>query len=82
MGWDISPLIFIDDGYSAKSTDRPQLNKLLAKFNKECSSRSVKLMLTNPEYKGTLVWNRVDSNKKSRKEKDESFLKLILQYIF
>lgn len=213
MGWDISPLIFVDDGYSAKSTDRPQLNKLLAKvrngeiskimvtkldrmsrrlldllkmidlfqehdvsfisisesfdtntpsgrltlqvlgavaefererirervfenmfhaakggkwltqspygyrlqnkelvihdeeakivrrvydaylekglgyyaiakilneegipsrFNKEWSLRSVKLMLTNPAYKGTLVWNRVDSSKKIRKEKDES----------
>ncbi|OEF97772.1 recombinase family protein [Desulfuribacillus alkaliarsenatis] len=213
MGWDITPLVFVDDGYSAKSTDRPQLNKLLAKvkagelskvmvtkldrmsrrlldllkmidlfqehdvsfisisesfdtntpsgrltlqvlgavaefererirervfenmfhaakggkwltqspygyrlqdkelvvhdeeakivqrvydaylekglgyfaiakmlneegipsrFNKEWSLRSVKLMLTNPAYKGTLVWNRVDSSKKSRKEKDES----------
>jgi site-specific DNA recombinase len=42
-----------------------------SKFNKEWSLRSIKLMLTNPAYKGTLVWNRKDSSKKKRKEKDE-----------
>lgn len=39
--------------------------------NKEWSIRSIKLMLSNPVYKGTLVWNRVDSSKKTRKEKTE-----------
>ncbi|MGE7604035.1 recombinase family protein [Peribacillus sp. NPDC097675] len=39
--------------------------------NKEWSIRSIKLMLTNPVYKGTLVWNRLDSSKKKRFEKDE-----------
>ncbi|MBS4026034.1 MAG: recombinase family protein [Clostridia bacterium] len=38
--------------------------------NKEWSIRSVKLLLSNPVYKGTLVWNRVDSSKKSRQLKD------------
>ncbi|MDV7763999.1 MULTISPECIES: recombinase family protein [Peribacillus] len=38
---------------------------------KEWSIRSIKLMLTNPVYKGTLVWNRLDSSKKKRSEKDE-----------
>lgn len=38
---------------------------------KEWSIRSVKLMLTNPVYKGTLVWNRYDSSKKSRQLKDD-----------
>ena len=39
--------------------------------NKEWSIRSIKLLLTNPVYKGTLVWNRLDSSKKKRFEKDE-----------
>jgi site-specific DNA recombinase len=43
-----------------------------SRFNKEWSLRSVKLMLTNPVYKGTLVWNRVDSSKKTRVEKEEA----------
>ncbi|WP_425571901.1 recombinase family protein [Pontibacillus salipaludis] len=38
---------------------------------KEWSVRGVKLVLTNPVYKGTIVWNRTDSSKKIRKEKDE-----------
>jgi site-specific DNA recombinase len=44
-----------------------------SKQNKEWSIRSIKLMLTNPVYKGTLVWNRIDSGKKKRqlKEKEE-----------
>ncbi|KAA0547401.1 recombinase family protein [Bacillus sp. BGMRC 2118] len=42
-----------------------------SKFNKEWSIRSIKLMLTNPVYKGTLVWNRTDSSKKRRKVKDK-----------
>ncbi|AIQ34706.1 resolvase [Paenibacillus sp. FSL R5-0345] len=39
---------------------------------KEWSIRAIKLMLTNPAYKGTLVWNRIDSSKSKRKDKDES----------
>lgn len=42
-----------------------------SKQKKEWSIRSVKLLLSNPAYKGTLVWNRVDSSKKKRKEKDD-----------
>ncbi|MDW7673945.1 MAG: recombinase family protein, partial [Bacillota bacterium] len=41
-----------------------------SRHNKEWSLRSVKLLLSNPVYKGTLVWNRVDSRKKSRQLKD------------
>lgn len=49
-----------------------QLNEqgIPSKQNKEWSVRSIKLMLSNPAYKGTLVWNRVDSSKKKRKEKE------------
>lgn len=49
-----------------------QLNEqgVPSKHNKEWSIRSIKLMLSNPAYKGTLVWNRVDSSKKKRKEKE------------
>lgn len=39
---------------------------------KEWSIRAIKLMLTNPAYKGTLVWNRKDSSKGQRKDKDEA----------
>lgn len=39
---------------------------------KEWSIRAIKLMLTNPAYKGTLVWNRKDSSKAQRKDKDEA----------
>jgi site-specific DNA recombinase len=50
-----------------------QLNEqgIPSRKNKEWSIRSIKLMLTNPVYKGTLVWNRMDSSKKKRKEKEE-----------
>lgn len=41
-----------------------------SKQKKEWSIRSIKLMLTNPVYKGTLVWNRVDRSKKKQIEKD------------
>lgn len=49
-----------------------QLNEagIPTKFKKEWSIRAIKLMLTNPVYKGTLVWNRTDSSKKKRTEKD------------
>ncbi|WP_017754225.1 recombinase family protein [Calidifontibacillus oryziterrae] len=50
-----------------------QLNEenIPSRFNKEWSLRSVKLMLSNPVYKGTLVWNRINSSKKKRQEKEE-----------
>ncbi|MFS0558189.1 recombinase family protein [Brevibacillus sp. 179-C9.3 HS] len=43
-----------------------------SKQKKEWSIRSIKLMLTNPAYKGTLVWNRSDSSKKKRSLKDDN----------
>jgi site-specific DNA recombinase len=39
---------------------------------KEWSIRAIKLMLTNPVYKGTLVWNRMDSSKSKRVKKDDA----------
>lgn len=42
-----------------------------SRYQKEWSIRSVKLMLSNPVYKGTLVWNRMDSSKKKRTLKEE-----------
>ena len=50
-----------------------QLNEenIPSRFNKEWSLRSIKLLLSNPVYKGTLVWNRVNSSKKKRQEKEE-----------
>jgi site-specific DNA recombinase len=39
---------------------------------KEWSIRAIKLLLTNPAYKGALVWNRTDSSKAQRKDKDEA----------
>jgi len=42
-----------------------------SKQGKEWSIRSVKLLLTNPVYKGTLVWNRIDRSKKKRAKKEE-----------
>lgn len=50
-----------------------RLNKegIPSRQKKEWSIRSIKLMLTNPVYKGTLVWNRVNSAGKKRTQKDE-----------
>lgn len=50
-----------------------QLNEqgIPSRHNKEWSIRSVKLLLSNPVYKGTFVWNRVDSSKKKRTIKDD-----------
>jgi site-specific DNA recombinase len=42
-----------------------------SRHNKEWSLRAVKLLLQNPVYKGTLVWNRRDSTKKGRELKEE-----------
>ncbi|WP_243633226.1 recombinase family protein [Paenibacillus xerothermodurans] len=41
-----------------------------SRHNKEWSIRSVKLLLSNPVYKGTLVWNRLDSSKGRRQERN------------
>ncbi|QOY36498.1 recombinase family protein [Anaerobacillus isosaccharinicus] len=48
-----------------------QLNEegIPSKYKKDWSIRAVKLMLTNPVYKGTFVWNRKDSSKKKRTDK-------------
>ncbi|KAB7704908.1 recombinase family protein [Bacillus aerolatus] len=35
------------------------------------SIRSIKLLLTNPVYKGTLVWNRIDRSSNKQVEKDD-----------
>lgn len=43
-----------------------------SRHQKEWSIRAIKLMLANPAYKGALVWNRKDSSKSQRKEKDEA----------
>ena len=37
--------------------------------NKQWSIRSVKLLLSNPVYKGTVVWNRKDRSKKKNNSK-------------
>lgn len=42
-----------------------------SRHHKQWSIRSIKLMLTNPAYVGTLVWNRIDGSKKQRQVKDE-----------
>ncbi|WP_078549309.1 recombinase family protein [Litchfieldia alkalitelluris] len=42
-----------------------------SKQKKEWSIRSVKILLTNPVYKGTLVWNRTDRSKKKQTEKND-----------
>lgn len=43
-----------------------------SKYRKEWSVRAIKLMLSNPAYKGTLLWNRKDSSKSKRKDKKET----------
>ncbi|GIP38452.1 integrase [Paenibacillus sp. J31TS4] len=42
-----------------------------AKFKRGWSHRTVKLMLTNEAYKGTLAWNKIDAKKKTRELKDQ-----------
>lgn len=63
--------MFVSDGLGYYSIAK-QLNaeRIPSRFNKEWSIRSVKLLLTNPVYNGTLLWNRIDSSKKKRKLKD------------
>lgn len=50
-----------------------QLNEdgVKSKYGRGWSHRTVKLMLTNAAYKGTLVWNKVDSRGKKREERDK-----------
>ncbi|OIJ08860.1 resolvase [Anaerobacillus arseniciselenatis] len=50
-----------------------QLNEegIPSKYKKDWSIRAIKLMLTNPVYKGTFVWNRKDSSKKKRTDKKD-----------
>lgn len=50
-----------------------QLNEegIPSKQKKEWSIRSIKLVLTNPAYKGTLVWNRIDRSKEKQVEKND-----------
>jgi site-specific DNA recombinase len=63
--------LYINQGFGYYTIAK-KLNEegVSSKFNKEWSIRSIKLMLTNPAYKGTLVWNRKDSSKKKRKDKE------------
>ncbi len=37
---------------------------------KEWWNRTIKLILTNPVYKGTTVWNRIEGSKKTRPKRD------------
>lgn len=64
--------MFLEDGLGYYSIAK-RLNEegIPSRQNKEWSLRSIKLMLTNPVYKGTLVWNRVDSSKKNRRVKED-----------
>lgn len=45
---------------------------IASRQKKEWSIRAIKRMLTNPVYKGTLVWNRIDSSKSKRVKKDDA----------
>jgi site-specific DNA recombinase len=44
---------------------------IASKQNKQWSLRSVKLLLMNPAYKGTFIWNRVDTAGGKREERDK-----------
>ncbi|WP_256760899.1 recombinase family protein [Cohnella sp. WQ 127256] len=65
--------LYLNEGLGFYSIAR-RLNEegIPSRQRKEWSIRAVKLMLTNPAYKGTLVWNRKDSSKAQRKDKDET----------
>mgnify|MGYP001212035701 CR=1 FL=1 len=69
---------YVNEGYGFYAIAR-RLNEagIPSRHGKEWSIRSVKLMLSNPAYKGTLVWNRKDSSKAQRKEKDHSELVIV-----
>lgn len=63
--------LYLNDGLGFYSIAK-RLNEegIPSRQRKEWSIRAIKLMLTNPAYKGTLVWNRKDSSKSQRKDKD------------
>jgi site-specific DNA recombinase len=65
--------LYLHQGWGFYSIAK-QLNEdgIPSKQKKEWSIRSIKLMLTNPVYKGTLVWNRIDRSKKKQVEKDDT----------
>ncbi|UOF90728.1 recombinase family protein [Fodinisporobacter ferrooxydans] len=65
--------MFVNEGLGYYSIAK-KLNEegIPSRQNKEWSLRSVKLMLANPVYIGTLAWNRIDSSKKKRESKDEN----------
>ena len=44
---------------------------IVSRYKKEWCIRSVKLLLQNPVYKGTFVWNRRDGEKKNREKKSQ-----------
>lgn len=59
-------------GYSyLKIATRLNEEGVNSKYGRGWSHRTIKLMLTNAAYKGTLVWNKVDSRKKKREERDK-----------
>jgi site-specific DNA recombinase len=63
---------FLNNGLGYLAIAR-RLNEagISSRQNKQWSVRAIKLMLTNPAYIGTLVWNRTDSSTPQRKIKDE-----------
>ncbi|WP_067564539.1 recombinase family protein [Ferroacidibacillus organovorans] len=64
--------MFVEDGLGyfqiAKKLNQEHIP---SRNGKAWSIRSVKIMLSNPAYAGTLVWNRVDSSQKRRVLKEE-----------
>ncbi|MDP4552064.1 recombinase family protein [Alkalihalobacillus macyae] len=57
-------------GYQAIAK-KLNFEEIPSKFNKGWSTQTIKLLLSNPVYKGTLVWNRSDSTKEKRTSKDD-----------
>lgn len=59
--------MFLEDGLGYFSIAK-RLNEsgIPSRHNKQWSIRGVKLMLSNPAYIGTLVWNRIDSSSGNR----------------
>ncbi|MDQ0482695.1 recombinase family protein [Guptibacillus hwajinpoensis] len=58
-------------GYQAIAK-KLNFEEIPSKLNKGWSTQTIKLLLSNPVYKGTLVWNRSDSTKDKRTSKDDS----------
>lgn len=63
---------YLSNGWGFYSIAK-QLNEegILSKYDKEWSIRSIKLLLSNPVYKGTVMWNRTDRGNKKKKEKED-----------